>query len=331
MKASERLGAAASFGQLSERRQLINQAAGRSSISSSSVELEDLTHNPFNPRLALDELEETAASLQEKGQLTALTVVTRVAFLNAHPGHEEEIGEARWIVLDGNRRLAAARRAGLSDLRIDVNDALAPDATGLLENSLVANLHRVDVPPLDEAKAIRDLVKIHGSQGEVAKRLSKSGAWISQRLALLELPEDLQEKVETGELKVKDGRRIGRLPEPEQRAEAERALNRVKEPRAAKAKPAPPSEPVVPQQSTAALNPVKSHAAAEEPAPAPAAAPTPVNPVKGHGPNQGRKIGDFKAHENLPWDDPAWFDLMLRRHMSDEHRETLVWLLTATE
>lgn len=87
MKASERLGAVASLGKLSERRQLINQTAGVVSISSSTVELVDLSHNPINSHLALEEQEGNRGVAAGEGA-TALTVVTRVAFLNAHPDHE---------------------------------------------------------------------------------------------------------------------------------------------------------------------------------------------------------------------------------------------------
>ncbi|WP_455770403.1 ParB/RepB/Spo0J family partition protein [Streptomyces griseoaurantiacus] len=90
----------------------------------------------------------------------------------------------------------------------------------MLESALIANVHRVDVPALHQAKAIQELLSKHGSQEKVAKRLGKSGAWVSQRLALLGLTEDLQEKVESGELTVKDGRRIRRLPADQQRTEA---------------------------------------------------------------------------------------------------------------
>ncbi|MGW1105723.1 hypothetical protein [Streptomyces sp. NPDC002540] len=48
---------------------------------------------------------------------------------------------------------------------------------------------------------------MHGSQGKVAKRLGKTAAWVSQRLALLELTPELQDKVEAGELKVEPARR----------------------------------------------------------------------------------------------------------------------------
>ncbi|MER5618219.1 ParB/RepB/Spo0J family partition protein [Streptomyces sp. NPDC002215] len=210
------------------RQQIIN---GEGKRPPATVELKLLAHNPFNPREELTALDETAASLREKGQIQPVTVVRRAAFLTVHQGQEEALGDAEYVVLDGNRRLAAARLAGMEELRIDVNDVLAASAADILESALIANIHRVDVDAMDQARAIQELLDAHGQQKIVAQRLGKSAAWVSQRLALLKLPEDLQEKVESGELKVKDGRRIGSLPVDQQRAEAEEAINRVKPPR----------------------------------------------------------------------------------------------------
>ncbi|MFE7805876.1 ParB/RepB/Spo0J family partition protein [Streptomyces sp. NPDC057430] len=270
------------------RQQIMN---GEGKRPPAAVDLASLAHNPFNPRDELTEIEETAESLRAKGQIQPVTVVRRAAFLVAHPGQEDALGDAEYVVIDGNRRLAAAHDAGLAQLRIDVNDELAASAADILESALIANIHRVDVPPLNQARAIQELLSKHGSQEKVAKRLGKSGAWVSQRLALLELPEDLQQKVEVGELTVRDGRRIGRLPADQQHAEADLALNRVKAPRKAKAGPKEPaasnttatssgSGAAVPHQAggetpEAGLNPVK--------APAPAAGADTfetLNPVK---------------------------------------------------
>jgi ParB family chromosome partitioning protein len=291
------------------RQQIIN---GEGKRAPASVELKLLAHNPYNPREELAELEDTVASLKEKGQLVALTVVTRTVFLAAHPGKEEQIGSAKWVVLDGNRRLAAAPLAGLTELRIDVNDALAGSAADLLENALIANLHRVDLQPMDEARAVRDLVKIHGTQEKVGQRLSKSGAWVSQRLALLELPEELQEKVETGELKVKDGRRIGRLPQQQQQAEAEKALNRVKAPRKPRA-----------------LNPVKTEGEDSGKANTNPPVLNPVNGSPGTGPQGDPSTQGETDVPALPWDDPVAMDRLLRQRMAPEHRAALVGLLQA--
>jgi len=225
------------------RQQIMN---GEGKRPPASVELALLAHNPFNPRLVLTEIEDTTASLKVKGQITALAVVRRAAFLAAHPNQETQIGEAEYVVIDGNRRLSAALAAGLSELRIDVNDALAETAADLLEAGLLANLDRVDIPEIDQAKAVQQLLEVHGAQTRVAERLGKTPAWVSQRLALLELPEDLQRKVGSGELKVKDGRRIGRLPKEQQRKEAEAAINRVKAPRKVRTAITPAQEDVNP-------------------------------------------------------------------------------------
>ncbi|MFI5635154.1 ParB/RepB/Spo0J family partition protein [Streptomyces sp. NPDC051664] len=290
--------------------------AGEGKRPPASVVLAALAHNPFNPRDELTDLEETAESLRTRGQLQPVAVVRRAAFLNVHPDQEEAIAEAEYVVIDGNRRLAAAAMAELAELRIDVNDDLASSAEDMLEGALIANIHRVDVPPLDQAKAIQELLVKHGSQEKVAKRLGKSGAWVSQRLALLGLSDDLQEKVESGELKVKDGRRIGRLPTEQQQAEAAVALNRVKTPR--KPRTAPSGAPIPAQGTETApastgsegLNPVKSVPASPDAGG--------VNPVK---------TETEPATVDLPWDDPEWFNSRLRAHMSAEHREQLVLLL----
>ncbi|MFE0790423.1 ParB/RepB/Spo0J family partition protein [Streptomyces mutabilis] len=210
------------------RQQIMN---GEGKRPPASVPLAELAHNPFNPRDEYTDIEETAESLRVRGQVQPVTVVRRIAFLRAHPDQEAQIGSADYVVIDGNRRLKAAGTAGLAELRIDVNDDLAATAADILESALIANVHRVDVPPLDQARAIQELVGVHGSQGKVAKRLGKTAAWVSQRLALLELTPDLQEAVEAGDLKVEPARRIGRLPKEQQAPAAREAMTASKTPR----------------------------------------------------------------------------------------------------
>ncbi|MFC7897530.1 ParB/RepB/Spo0J family partition protein [Streptomyces sp. NPDC057381] len=210
------------------RQQIMN---GEGKRPPASVPLAELAHNPFNPRDEYTDIEETAESLRVRGQVQPVTVVRRAAFLRAHPDQEAQIGSGDYVVIDGNRRLKAAGTAGLSELRIDVNDDLADTAADILESALIANVHRVDVPPLDQARAIQELVGVHGSQGKVAKRLGKTAAWVSQRLALLELTPDLQEAVEAGDLKVEPARRIGRLPKEQQAPAAQEAMTASKTPR----------------------------------------------------------------------------------------------------
>lgn len=245
---ADKLGVSASFARaqpvgVSSRRAAIAEATGAPTsgvVPPSEVPIEALAHNPFNLREDLTEIDELAQSLIARGQLQPLAVATRMAFMEAHPGATDGLGRAPYVVIDGNRRLAAAQRAGLKTLHIHVNDALSASAADILESALIANVHRVDVAPMDQARALQELVDVHGSQAQVAKRLGKTAAWVSQRLSLLNLTPTLQEKVETGELKVEPARRIGRLPQEVQEAAAEETINTVNPPRQRTPHPAKP-------------------------------------------------------------------------------------------
>ncbi|MFD3547059.1 ParB/RepB/Spo0J family partition protein [Streptomyces sp. NPDC058655] len=288
--------------------------AGEGKRPPAAVALSVLAHNPFNPREELTDIEETATSLRDRGQIQPVAVVRTAAFLAVHADQAEVIGEAEYVVIDGNRRLAAAHAAGFTELRIDVNDALAASAADILETALIANVHRVDVHPIDQAKAIQELISVHGTQLAVAKRLGKTAGWVSQRLALLKLPDELQEKVDTGELPVREARRIGGLPASEQHAEASLVLNA----------PKPAAKPRSRRDSKAAAVPASTVALPNQPK---GERETSLQPSSDVYPvNTGVDSGDVP---DLPWADPQWFNARLREHMSAEHREELTLLLMA--
>ncbi|MEW2373363.1 ParB/RepB/Spo0J family partition protein [Streptomyces sp. NPDC006656] len=263
---ADKLGISASFARaqpvgVSSRRAAIAEATGAPTsgvVPPSEVPIEALAHNPFNLREDLTDLDELAQSLAVRGQLQPLAVATRMAFMEAHPGATDGLGRAPYVVIDGNRRLAAAQLAGLKTMHIHVNDALSASAADILESALIANVHRVDVAPMDQARALQELVDVHGSQAQVAKRIGKTPAWVSQRLTLLNLTPELQDKVETGELKVEPARRIGRLPQEQQAAAATESINAVNPPRQ-RTRPAPPTVNAVntppPPTSTPAPSP----------------------------------------------------------------------------
>lgn len=239
MTKADQLGESAAFDDVvprrrSARRELIDQATGVPTeepvAAARGVPLDQLAHNPFNPRATLTEIAETADSLLERGQIQPITIITRQAFLIAHPDAEERIGTATFVVVDGNRRLAAARMAGLEELRVDVNDDLAETAADLLESSLVANIQREDLSPLEEARALSQLVDTHGSLRQVARRVGKSHVWVGQRLALLNLTPQLQEKVENREIPIEDARALGKLPQEQQGEKAAKLAARRSQP-----------------------------------------------------------------------------------------------------
>ncbi|WP_051838594.1 ParB/RepB/Spo0J family partition protein [Streptomyces sp. NRRL WC-3742] len=178
----------------------------------SSAPVSSIVFNPLNPRKSLDDesIDELAGSLSRQ-QIVPITVVSRAAFLDAHSEQAEAIGDADFVALDGNRRLLAAQRRGLQTLRVDLNDDLVSSAADMVEAALIANAHREDVSPFEEAQAIQQLLETmyDGNQAAVARKLGKSRAWVGQRLALLHLAPELQEQAGAGELAIEDARRIG--------------------------------------------------------------------------------------------------------------------------
>ncbi|MYW68830.1 ParB/RepB/Spo0J family partition protein [Streptomyces sp. SID8379] len=178
-----------------------------------TVAVGDLAENPDNPRHELRDLEGLAETLRERGVLQALSVVPAAVFLAAHPHHKEPVGKAPYVVLHGHRRLAAAKMAGMDEVPVLVRD----DATRSDEDALIENVQRDDLTELEQAQAIQGLITAYGySQRQVAARIGKTQGFISQRLSLMKLRDDIQEALADGRVSVEDARRIARLPKDEQ-------------------------------------------------------------------------------------------------------------------
>ncbi|MFJ9039684.1 ParB/RepB/Spo0J family partition protein [Streptomyces sp. NPDC102406] len=179
-----------------------------------TVPVTDLAENPDNPRHELRDLDGLAETVRERGVLQALGVVPAAVFLTAHPHHEKAVGKAAYVVLHGHRRLAAARMAGLDEVPVLVRD----DASRSDEDALIENVQRDDLTELEQAQAIQGLITAYGySQRQVAARIGKTQGFVSQRLSLMKLREDLQEALADGRVSVEDARRIARLPHEDQR------------------------------------------------------------------------------------------------------------------
>jgi len=147
--------------------------------------LANLELNPFQPRKHFNEaaLEELASTIREHGILTPV-VVRRVA-----DGFQ---------IIAGERRIRAARLAGLTHVPTIVRDA---SDSQVLQIALVENLQREDLNPLEAAEAYQKLVGEFGlTQEELAGRLGRDRSSVANSLRLLRLPKRIREDVAEGTL-----------------------------------------------------------------------------------------------------------------------------------
>lgn len=146
----------------------------------------DIDPNTEQPRRSFPEeaMTQLSASVKEQGILQPLLVVEQ-------PG-------GRYRIVAGERRWRAARQAGLATVPCIVRDM---DMIRQMEVSLIENLQREDLNPMEEAAAIRALMQQCGyTQETVAARLSKSRPVIANLLRLLTLPKEVAQMVREGQL-----------------------------------------------------------------------------------------------------------------------------------
>ena len=174
--------------------------------------LDSISPNPYQPRTVFDEesLDTLAESIREVGLLQP--VVVRAA------------EEGRYVLVAGERRWRAARRAGLSEIPAIVRQA---DDRAALTEALVENLQREDLTPLEEAAAYQQLLEDFGlTHEEIGDRVGKSRSAVTNTLRLLQLPPVIQGMVERGELSAGHARALLGL---EDRAYAEHIARRAAE------------------------------------------------------------------------------------------------------
>ena len=178
--------------------------------------LNRIAPNPRNPRESLGDLADLVASLQAMGQLQPCTVVSRSSYIAQYPEDEPVIGDVDYVVIAGGRRRAAAELAGFDTLDINVKDSVADSRASLVAAAVTENIERQNFDALEEARAVRELVEVCGTGTAVAERLSRTKGWVSQRLALLKLTPEMQALVRSGDIPVRDARRLATLDPGEQ-------------------------------------------------------------------------------------------------------------------
>ena len=142
--------------------------------------IEEIIPNRSQPRKYFDEskLQELAESIKEKGILEPLIV------RRTDQGYELIVGERRW---------RAAQKAGLKEVPVVVKEAEGREA---LEISLIENLQREDLNPIEAAEAFKHLIEeFNISQEDLSKRIGKDRTTITNTLRLLKLPLEVRNQL----------------------------------------------------------------------------------------------------------------------------------------
>jgi ParB family chromosome partitioning protein len=143
-----------------------------------NISIDSIDGNPFQPRTHFNDqsLEELAASIRKLGLVQPLTV--------------RETGNGRFQLIAGERRLRAARLAGLTHVPAFIRTA---DDQAMLELALVENIQREDLDPIEVAISFQRLIEeCRLTQEELSERVGKQRSTISNYLRLLRLPAEIQ-------------------------------------------------------------------------------------------------------------------------------------------
>jgi ParB family chromosome partitioning protein len=180
---------AAAARRLSEERELSpaivsllsNDRQGRVRGGVRNIDVTRIEPNPEQPRLAFDEetLQELAASIREHGVLQPILV--------------RPLDGGDFQLIAGERRWRASKAAGLDTIPALVEEI---DNDTALEISIIENLQREDLSPLDEASMYDRMVREHGySVRRLAQKLGKDKGYLENRLRLADAPEEVRELV----------------------------------------------------------------------------------------------------------------------------------------
>ncbi len=164
---------------------LLSDSGMTTAGTQAQVPVEAIERNPYQPRKTFDndELASLSASIRTHGVLQPLVV--------------RQVGE-RYQLVAGERRLRAAREAGLQNVPVTIVDF---NDQQILEAALVENIQRTDLNPIEKAQGFKDyLTRYRMTHEQLAARLGLGRATITNLVALLELPAELQDAVRVGQL-----------------------------------------------------------------------------------------------------------------------------------
>ncbi len=174
------------------------------------IPIQSVKPNRHQPRSIFDDeaLQELAASIREIGIL--------------QPPVVRRVGDNEYELIMGERRLRAAKLAGLSTIPVIIRETSDNE---LLREALIENIHRSNLNSLEEAAAYNQMLSDFGfTHDELAKKIGKSRPVISNTLRLLNLPPSVQKKLTSGTLSMGHARALLGLSDA---SEIERIANRI--------------------------------------------------------------------------------------------------------
>ena len=172
------------------------------------VQIKDIQKNPYQPRKEFSEekIQELAHSIKENGLIQPI-IVRKSPVL----GYE---------ILAGERRYRASIAAGLSEVPVIVKQLSDQD---MMLHSIIENLQRENLNPIEEAKAYQSLIDKGFTHTEIAEKMGKSRPYITNLVRLLGLPKHILTEVESGKLSQAHARLLIQLSSDKQ----DKLLNRI--------------------------------------------------------------------------------------------------------
>ncbi len=157
------------------------------------IEIDEIRPNPFQPRLKFDDqsIEELAQSIRESGIVQPVIVTPE---------------DDHYKIIVGERRWRAAQRAGLRKIPVLIRNIPREKQ---LEISLIENLHREELNPLEIGQAYQRLIDEQGyTQQEVAEKVGKDRTSVTNYIRLLKLPPEIQDHVNGGTISMGHARAL---------------------------------------------------------------------------------------------------------------------------
>ena len=175
----------------------VEEAISTSAVA--EIEIDKIEANPYQPRAVFDEsaLLELAESIKQLGVIQPITV--------------RRVGKDRYQLISGERRLRAAKMAGLKTIPAFVRST---DDNNMLLEALVENIQREDLNPIEIAISFKRLMEeLNLTQEQLSKTTGKGRSTIANYLRLLNLPPEIQAGIRAEKITMAHAKAIASLPD----------------------------------------------------------------------------------------------------------------------